>query len=155
MKKAKEKLYEHTQIGYLIWIIFLAVFLIFSFIFITITIQVGFILPILIFMILILFVLISFSSLNVTLDRNYLTIKFGYGLYKKKFLIKSIKSVKTVRNHWYYGWGIRVWFHPYRIIYNVSGLDAVEIILKTGQIYAIGTDKPKELEKAISKAIKQ
>ncbi|MEK7656054.1 MAG: hypothetical protein AAB386_05245 [Patescibacteria group bacterium] len=36
-------------------------------------------------------------------------------------------------------------------IYNVSGFDAVEIILKNGKIYRIGTDVPKELEVAINK----
>ena len=34
-------------------------------------------------------------------------------------------------------------------IYNVSGFDAVEIQLKNGKIYRIGTDEPKKLEQAI------
>ena len=38
-------------------------------------------------------------------------------------------------------------------IYNVSGFDAVEIILKNGKIYRIGTDVPSELEAAIKQAI--
>ena len=46
---------------------------------------------------------------------------------------------------------MRVCFWPYMWIYNVSGFDAVEIILKNGKIYRIGTDVPKELEVAINK----
>jgi hypothetical protein len=38
-------------------------------------------------------------------------------------------------------------------IYNVSGFDAVEITLKNGNTYRIGTDEPKELEQAILQSI--
>ena len=38
-------------------------------------------------------------------------------------------------------------------IYNVSGFDAVEIIMKNGKIYRIGTDVPEELEAAIRQVI--
>ncbi len=47
---------------------------------------------------------------------------------------------------WYYGWGIRGWLWPKMWIYNVSGFDAVEIKLKNGKMYRIGTDEPKKLE---------
>ena len=101
-------------------------------------------------MILILFILLSFSSLTVMIDENYLKIKLGYGIFRKKFLLKEIASVKTVKNHWYYGWGIRLFFWPYMWIFNVSGFDAVEIIMKNGKIYRIGTDEPKKLEQSIN-----
>jgi len=38
-------------------------------------------------------------------------------------------------------------------IFNVSGFDAVELVMKNGKIYRIGTDMPKELEVAIKKGI--
>jgi len=38
-------------------------------------------------------------------------------------------------------------------IYNVSGWSAVEIIMKNGKIYRIGTDTPSELEAAIKQSI--
>ncbi|MDY0387304.1 MAG: hypothetical protein RBT65_09290 [Methanolobus sp.] len=34
-------------------------------------------------------------------------------------------------------------------IFNDSGFDAVEIKTKNGKIYRIGTDEPKQLERAI------
>ncbi|OHA40495.1 MAG: hypothetical protein A3G59_01195 [Candidatus Taylorbacteria bacterium RIFCSPLOWO2_12_FULL_47_20] len=104
-------------------------------------------------MVLILFILASFSTLTVTLGENYLRIKFGYGIFRKKFPRGEIASAKIVKNHWYYGWGIRLWLWPKMWIYNVSGFDAVEIIMRNGRIYRIGTDVPRELETAIKRAI--
>ena len=101
----------------------------------------------------VLFILASFSFLTVTVDQNYLRIKFGYGIFKKKFFLNEITSAISVKNHWYYGWGARVWFWPYMWIYNVSGFDAVEIVMRNGKMYRIGTDAPDELEVAIKHAI--
>jgi len=104
-------------------------------------------------MVLVLFILSSLATLTVSIDENYLRIKFGYGIFVRKFALNQITSVKTVKNHWYYGWGIRVWFWPYMLIYNVSGFKAVEIIMKNGKIYRIGTDVPEELKTAIQQVI--
>ncbi len=56
-------------------------------------------------------------------------------------------------NPCYYGWGIR--WTPNGWLYNVSGFYAVEIKMKTGKKYRIGTDAPNELEKAIKESIKE
>lgn len=103
-------------------------------------------------MTLILLVLASFTTLTVSIDEKHLKIKFGCGIFREKFPFSEIASAKSVKNHWYYGWGIRLWFWPKMRIYNVSGFDAVEIILRNGKIYRIGTDTPNELETAIRKA---
>jgi len=105
-------------------------------------------------MIPILFILISFATLNVKIDREYLRIKFGYGIFRKGFMLEEIISARAVRNHWYYGWGIRFWWWPRMVIFNVSGFDAVEIKMKNGKTYRIGTDEPENLEYAIIQAIK-
>jgi hypothetical protein len=39
-------------------------------------------------------------------------------------------------------------------IYSVSGFDAVEIKMKNGKRYRIGTDEPKNLEQAITASTK-
>ena len=103
-------------------------------------------------MVLILFVLASFATLTASIDEKYLKIKFGYGIFKKRFLLSDIASVKQARNHWYCGWGIRLWLWPKMWIYNVSGFDAVEIILKNGKTYRIGTDDQSGLESAVKRA---
>ena len=143
-------IYKHTQIGYLVIYVFFAVSLLFG----SILTKTGFNSVILTIMVFIMFILVSFASLKVMIDENYLQIKFGYGIYQKRFMLNEIISAKTVKNHWYYGWGIRVWFWPYMLIYNVSGFDAVEIKMKNNKIYRIGTDEPKKLQRALLQSIK-
>ncbi|HEY4502821.1 MAG TPA: hypothetical protein VJC14_00065 [Candidatus Paceibacterota bacterium] len=143
--------YKHTQIGYLILFILLALIVFYVWLYGVISIEIGSNFFVVAIMSLVLFILASFLTLKVTIDANYVRIKFGYGIFHKKFLIKEIVSAKTVKNHWYYGWGIRVWFWPYMWIYNISGFDAVEITMKSGKIYRIGTDVPSELETAIKR----
>lgn len=104
-------------------------------------------------MVLVLFILASFSALTVSVNEQRITIRFGWGIFRKKFATGEITSVAQVKNHWYYGWGIRLWFWPKMWIYNVSGFDAVEIRMKNGKIYRIGTDEPEKLETAIKRAI--
>ena len=150
--------YKHTQIGYLMIVVMLVVLVLFAWIQITARAEPpsydsGANFAITAIMALILFILASFSTLAVTLDDNYLQIKFGYGIFRKKFSLGEITSAKIVKNHWYYGWGIKLWLWPKMWIYNVSGFDAVEIIMRNGRIYRIGTDVPSELETAIKRAI--
>ncbi len=141
--------YKHTQIGYLMLFILFASVLFFGIILTQVHLELIFI----ILLIFVLLIIVSFLSLKIVIDKNYLQIKFGYGLYKKYFSLKEITSAKIVRNHWYYGWGIRLWAWPHMWIFNVSGFDAVEIKMKNGRIYRIGTDEPKKLEQAIKKEI--
>ena len=151
--------YKHTQIGYLMIVITLVVLALFIRVYITAQAEPpsyysGTNFAVTAIMALILLTLVSFVSLQVIIDEKYLRIKFGYGIYQKKFLLNDIASAKTVRNHWYYGWGIRVWFWPKMWIYNISGFNAVEIKLKNGKTYRIGTNEPKKLEQAILSSIK-
>ena len=143
--------YNHTQIGYLIIFALLAIILYFRFILARADLN----LLVIIIMLPIVFLLLSFISLNVVVDEKYLRIKFGYGIFKKHFALEEITSVKTARNHWYYGWGIRGWAWPPMQIYNVSGFDAIEIKMENDKTYRIGTDEPKNLECAVKQAIKQ
>ncbi|MFH1909787.1 MAG: hypothetical protein ABIJ72_01155 [bacterium] len=150
--------YKHTQIGYLMLVVTLAVLVLFTWAQITAraeppSVDSGTNFAVTAIMALILFVLTSFATLTTLIDENYLRIKFGYGIFAKKFALNQIASVQAVKNHWYYGWGIRFWFWPYMWIYNVSGFDAVEITMRNEKIYRIGTDTPSELEAAIKQAI--
>jgi hypothetical protein len=151
--------YKHTQIGYLMLVVTLAVLVLYVWAYITASaeppsVDSGNNLAVTATMAFTLLVLTSFWSLRVTIDDKYLRIKFGYGIYQKKFTLNEVISVKTVKNHWYYGWGIRGRLWPKMWIFNVSGFDAVEITLKNGHKYRIGTDEPKELEQAILNMIK-
>ncbi len=88
-----------------------------------------------------------FGSLTVEVDRSEVRLRFGVGLIRRTWKVKDIASAEAVRNPWYTGWGIR--YLPGRTVYNVSGFDAVEITLKNGKRYRIGTNDPEGLERAI------
>ncbi|QQG46551.1 MAG: hypothetical protein HYY55_01755 [Candidatus Niyogibacteria bacterium] len=150
--------YRHTQIGYLMLSITLVVLVFFAWLQITARAEPpsydsGTNFAITAIMALILFILASFSTLTVFIDEQFLKICFGWGIFRKKFPLTDIATIGKVKNHWYYGWGIRLWFWPYMWIFNVSGIDAIEIRIKNGKIYRIGTDEPEKLEAAIKQAI--
>jgi hypothetical protein len=94
--------------------------------------------------------LILFASLTVSVDGASVTVRFGPGLIRKSFRLGDILAVRAARNPWYYGWGIRRMERGW--LYNVSGLDAVEIELSTGEVHRIGTDEPQKLMAAIRNA---
>ncbi len=144
-------LYQHTQPGYVIIATLLFVILLRWIIFS----QVGvFSRALISFMLAILILLSSFTSLTVTIDENFLRIKFGWGIFCKRFALDQIVSAKAVKNKRYYGRGIRGRFRPCMWIFNVSGFEAVELLMANGKIYRIGTDQPEQLQKAFSEAVR-
>lgn len=149
--------YQHTQHSKLIFLATVVVTAIFSYIIyqINFTAEATVESPIAIYLTIaiVLFILSSFTSLTVSIDDQNLHIKFGWGLFQKKFPLNSITSAKSVTNPWYFGWGIRFWFWPRMTIYNISGYQAVEIKTQQGKTYRIGTDEPQKLESAINKSI--
>jgi hypothetical protein len=150
--------YKHTQIGYLMIVVTLLVLGLFVSMYLTAaaeppSVDSGTNLLVTGIMALIVCVLASFTTLSVSIDANRLRVKFGYGIFSKSFALDQIASARTVKNHWYFGWGIRLWLWPPMWIYNVSGFDAVEIVMKGGKVYRIGTDVPSELEAAIKQVV--
>ncbi|MBP6912644.1 MAG: hypothetical protein KBB86_01785 [Candidatus Pacebacteria bacterium] len=151
--------YKHTQIGYLMLVVTLAVLAFFVWVYTMALNEVPAVdsgpnLAVSAVMFFVIFILLSFAKLNVSIDEKYLKVKFGYGIFKKSFLVDEIVSAKIVKNKWYYGWGVRLWFWPRMFIYNVSGFDAVEIKMTNGKIYRIGTNQPQQLELEINKQLK-
>jgi hypothetical protein len=71
-------------------------------------------------------------------------------LIRRRFRVEDIHHARIVRNPWYYGWGIRLTPHVW--LFNVSGLDAVELELRDNHNFRIGTDDPQRLVKAIQQA---
>ncbi len=141
------KVYKHTQIGYLmIFIIGTGLYLLLNFFFFH-----GFnILFIAVFAMLAV-CLVLFAVLSVNVDSREVSLRFGIGVIRKKFPVAGIETAGVVRNPWYYGWGIRK--TPDGWLYNVSGLLAVELRMKSGEKYRIGTDDPSGLLNAIEAVI--
>jgi hypothetical protein len=90
-----------------------------------------------------------FSSLTVEVEDHELRWYFGPGAWSYRLTPAEIESVRVVRNSWLTGFGIRM--RPGFRLYNVSGLDAVELKLKSGEIRRIGTDDPSGLAAALSR----
>ncbi|MBN2179062.1 MAG: hypothetical protein JW743_06500 [Deltaproteobacteria bacterium] len=91
-----------------------------------------------------------FFSLTVEVGDGRIRCWFGSGLIRKIFDLTEITEVKAVRNRWYYGWGIR--YTPHGWLFNISGLDAVELTFRSGKHFRIGTDEPDKLVLAIRQA---
>ena len=87
------------------------------------------------------------------LNANDIQLWFGIGWIKKSFLISDIDRAFATRTHWYNGWGIRMIRRGW--LYNVSGFDAIELVLKNGRRYQLGTDEPEELLAAVQSALKK
>jgi magnesium-transporting ATPase (P-type) len=149
--------YKHTQIGYLMIIVSFIVFVLFAWMQITAraeapSVDSGTNFLFTAIMLIVLVILTSFATLTVSIKDNFLKVKFGYGIFRKKFLLSDIVSATQVRNPWYCGWGIRLCISPYMWIYNVSGFHAVEIKMKNGKVYRIGTDEPEKLLNSLKQA---
>jgi hypothetical protein len=92
-----------------------------------------------------------FSTLSVLVDDRKVSLEFGFGLLRREVMLADVTAVRRVRNHWYAGWGVRV--IPRGRLYNVGGLDAVELELDIGRVVRIGTDQPDALLAAIDAAL--
>ncbi len=91
-----------------------------------------------------------FGWLTVEVDARRTRITFGIGLIKRSIPFDTIRGFAPVRNPWYYGWGLRL--TPRGLLYNVSGLQAVELLLDDGRHVGIGTDEPNALTRALQGA---
>lgn len=92
--------------------------------------------------------LLIFYKLTIVVDRTFFTFKLGIGLVKKTYKLTDIESCKPVKNHFLYGLGIHT--IPNGWLYNVSGLNAIELRFKNKKwAVRIGTDKPEEINTLI------
>lgn len=92
-------------------------------------------------------VLALFATLTVSLDDQYLHVRFGPGLIRRRFPLASIRSWEHVRNPWWWGYGIRYYFGG--TLYNASGPLAIELTLNDGRRVRVGTNDPEGLAAAL------
>lgn len=96
--------------------------------------------------------LLLFPTLTAVVQGDRLRCFFGLGLIRREIAVSEVLAVSVVRNSWTYGWGLRL--IPGGWLWNVSGLDAVELRLRSGKIFRIGTDEPAALQSAIANAVR-
>ena len=91
-----------------------------------------------------------FYAPTVEIDAIHLRFRFGIGLIRKQIPLAELADALPVRNTWLYGWGIHR--TPHGGLYHVSGREAVEITLTSGQRLRLGTDEPRRLAQALQAA---
>lgn len=94
--------------------------------------------------------LVCFHSLTITVGGGRLTWQFGPGPIRKSVALEEVVEARATRMSALAGWGIR--WTPKGWLYNVSGLDAVEVTLRSGKRFFLGTDEPDRLVAAIAAA---
>ena len=142
------KKYVHTQIGYTLLAIYCVAIPIVAYLIRDVEFnglsQAG--------LILLLVALATFSTLRVQVDHQTIKIQFGFVIIRKGFQVSEIETYEVVRNRWYWGLGIR--YTPRGWLYCVSGLSAIELQMKNGKNYRIGTDDPEGLASAVEEALR-
>ncbi|HEY88311.1 MAG TPA: hypothetical protein G4N98_01070 [Thermoflexia bacterium] len=98
-------------------------------------------------LLLLLVTLFLFYALTVQVEADSLEFWFGTGLIRKQLPLKEIVHAQIVRNPWYYGWGIHL--TPHGWLYNIAGLQAIELELHSGKKVRLGTDEPEQLLAAL------
>jgi hypothetical protein len=88
--------------------------------------------------------------MTVVVDERGIEARMGVGVIKRRVAWSELRAYRSVKNPWYYGWGIR--FYPGGTLYNVSGALAVELALKNGKRLRFGSDEPNALLTAIERA---
>lgn len=99
------------------------------------------------------FCLVIFGSMTVTVNNVAVTVQFGPGPIRKTIELAEIGSCRPVRNRWWWGWGIRR--VPGGWLYNVSGFDAVELVMKDGRVFRIGSDEAQALADFIQRKLER
>lgn len=87
------------------------------------------------------------ATMTIEIADGELRGRFG-PLTVKKVPLPAIASCRPVVNNWTHGWGIHI--SPDGWVYNVSGYGAVEIVLKNGAKFRLGTDEPDALTAAVN-----
>ena len=140
--------YKHTQIGYLLIVALGAATLLIGYLNLVTRFNPG----TLLLLVIMIFCLALFATLTTHVNGQAVDLQFGIGLIRRRFPLQNVEEYRIVTNPWYYGWGIHL--IPGGWIYNVSGWEAIELQMKGGGKYRIGTNDPHGLLKAIEDSIK-
>jgi hypothetical protein len=96
--------------------------------------------------------LLLFYRLTVIVNDKEVWFRMGIGLFGRRYPLSDISSCRPVTNQWVLGWGIRFWFTF--ILYNVSGIKAIELTFKDKSLRVrIGTKEPEKLAEEINKRL--
>lgn len=141
--------YEHTQRGYLAFPVFIFFLIMFAILLASADEERGALAVIFgVSFFIVMLVVLWFSVLRIRVGNAEVRASFGGGWPRKIIALDEVVGFRQVRNKWYYGWGVRR--APTGWMFNVWGLDAVEIEPSNGKKFLIGTNEPAELVSALS-----
>ena len=89
----------------------------------------------------------TFSRLTIAVEDTTLRWAFGWGLPRWQVPIADVVAVEPSGSSWLEGWGIRLTSRG--LLYNVSGFQAVEVTLRSGKRFRLGTDEPDDLVRVL------
>jgi hypothetical protein len=117
----------------------------------------GAVLPVLVgpLVVLVVGVLLAFARLVVDVDREAITVAFHLLWPKRRIPISDVVKAEATRYNPlldYGGYGVRLGFRGWA--FNVSGNAGVLVETKHGSRLMIGSQRPKELEAAIARAVR-
>ena len=92
-------------------------------------------------------VLVVLSALTVEVDDGAVTASFRFGWPARSIELADLQSIRTVRNAWWVGLGIRKVRRGW--MYNVWAFDAVQLDLADGSVFRIGSADAEGLLAAI------
>jgi hypothetical protein len=141
-------LYEHRQVG---WITVIALFAIAVLICVAAAISAPSertlsysLVPI------VLVVAALFSTLTVRVTDKRMMWYFGVTGIGRSVALTEIASIRAIKTSILEGWGIHLTWHGW--VWNVSGFNAVQIILRSGTRFAVGTPNPQAVIDAVQSA---
>ncbi|XQF90642.1 hypothetical protein ACOBV8_03955 [Pseudoalteromonas espejiana] len=79
-----------------------------------------------------------FHGLTVKVTDETIGWAFGPGVAGQKLILSDIIEAKAVQNSYRHGIGIRITHDGW--VYSVSGFSAVQLTLKDGSVYRVGTN---------------
>ncbi len=88
-----------------------------------------------------------FSRLTTEVRGGELRFHFGPGVWRKRFALGDIVGAEPTRSSFWEGIGIRITGRG--MLYNVAAGPAVEIRLRSGRRFRLGTDEPERLREAL------
>jgi hypothetical protein len=88
------------------------------------------------------------AALRVRVTRAALSARFLFGWPGRRVSRADVVGVDLARPSPLAGWGYR-WLGPGKVLFRVSGLDAVRVALRDGSVMFVGTDDPVGLKQAL------
>lgn len=91
-----------------------------------------------------------FSTLTVRVTDQRIMWFFGVPGIGRSVPLKQIASIRPIKTTIWEGWGIHLTWHGW--VWNVAGFNAVQIILRSGTRFAVGTPEPQAVIDAVQSA---